>query len=247
LKLDLAPLPLNEIGNLIEPMLLVSAERRAQADAVRACAALSLLAKTMRPSDWLRRTAQAGGALSTTWIGDVADAALALADALAMEREAFQEALETDRDTRHRLDGAVCGLLIAAQDEERQQRAVAAAATLDLDGLRAKLWGAGLTDSEVAGIVANREDGKASEQTRREALMAVDRALERGAVLGAYLADPLRDISRLPSELADALEVRARWDMQRAADSVAQTKRYAAALTRQSMPGSKAANAAGGA
>lgn len=199
--------------------LLVRSSPTTSKAAAAAAAELRALFQVLSPEDLLRR-ASSMPRDGAAWLNEMAAAARELRMSLGAERRAAAQLLDADRVERHRHDVGACRLAVAAQETIDANRRTAEAPDVPLDQIRADLAAAGLDDAEVEAIIARRRaEGDAQSRARTQAQAVLVEQEARAALIGRFLADPLRRLSQLPEALAD--EIRAATDLneQRAADA----------------------------
>jgi hypothetical protein len=200
--------------------------------AAQAAGALRQLFTTLEASSLQRLTvAHENGAADLT---DLASAAMRTKDAFDAERRAAKQVLGADAASRVKYDGVAMTLLGQAMEGVKGSKAAAQAATLNDSELRKSLSSAGLSVAEVDRIVLARADDQ--DTTAQHHRDAAETALARADALQRYLGDPLRDLSKLGTDLA--AEIVERTDLA--------ARHHAARATPHSQTASEAATAAAG-
>lgn len=187
--------------------------------AAAAAAELRALFAVLTPDDLLRR-ASSMPRDGAAWLNEMAAAARELRMSLGAERQEAAQLLEADRMERHRHDVGACRLAVAAQETIDANRRTAEAPDVPLDQIRADLAAGGLDDAEVEAILARRRaEGDVLSRARTQAQAVIAEAEARAALIGRFLADPLRRLGQVPEALADEIVAATAVNDQRVADA----------------------------
>lgn len=211
LRLELAP---QTVQADQVPALVIARRDQALGQATRhAIAELRRLFNGLEHWDLLLRAASRPDGLA--WLQDLTTSAITMREAMQVERKVTAELLAADQAERCKLDSGAFELVsiyAARIDGHRSQADVLAR---EREGLIAS----GLNGAEIDAVLAAREASGSRRQLREEAQAGIEAAEATIAALSAYLADPLRHLDKLPSELADELVGRAEAVRQRVANA----------------------------
>lgn len=174
--------------------------------AVEAANQLRLLFQSITTDDLLRNAMQ--DADPRAWLEEAAATAEGARLSLKSVRDEARELLRLDAQQRFALDPEAMVMIVAAETELRDLRSRLPEA-LDESTLIQRLKRTGLSDQEAQEVARFRIANGGMDPDARAKLDAnIEAAGQRVMTINAYLADPLRDVTKLGDELLTEMRAR---------------------------------------